>query len=137
MVIDGTIKANAGFLTPGAVNPPNFGCGGSGGSIFLSAARFHGGTTAALEAKGGLGGNNASGVGGGGGGRIAVWYGVPEARVAGILDGSNMLRVEITETMADYQGSLSVAGGTAVNNGQPGSIVFLTAPVGGSVFMIR
>jgi hypothetical protein len=137
MVVDGTIKANAGFLTAGAVNPYNFGCGGSGGSIFLSAARFHGGTTAALEAKGGFGGNTVTGVGGGGGGRIAVWYGVPEARVAGILDGSNMQKVEITETMADYQGSLSVAGGTAVNNGQPGSIVFLTVPVGGSVFMIR
>jgi hypothetical protein len=135
MIIDGTIKANAGFLTAGVVSPVNFGCGGSGGSIFLSAARFHGGTTAALEAKGGLGGSSA---GGGGGGRVAVWYGVPEDRVAGVLDGSNMQKVEIAGTMANYQGSLSVAGGTAVSNGQPGSIVFLTIPAPrGSVFMIR
>jgi hypothetical protein len=114
--------------------------GGSGGGIFVMCNNLIGSPYATLCADGG----NCSGYngGGGGGGRIAVWYGVPEMRVAGILDGSNMKGITLTNTYSKFPGTLSVTNGPGYTNAPPvgaesGTIVFLTVQSeGGSIFSI-
>lgn len=105
------------------------GCG-SGGGIMIAGATFGG--SGELRADGGNGVESDRG-GGGGGGRIAVWYAVPAARVPGILDGSDMSNVEITETYGGFMGSVSADRGIGwdndpPNNAEDGTIVFLTIP---------
>jgi hypothetical protein len=103
---------------------------------------FGGTTNAVLTAKGG----DASYTGGyhpssGGGGRIAVWYGVPSATKALLLtdpDNAGALapNVLITDSYGNFSTNtnIRVEGGDVlgsdptVEEGDPGTVVFLTVP---------
>jgi hypothetical protein len=115
-----------GFLTANGEDDNNVWGGGSGGGIFVTCETFEGLGTGAMRVNGGKGKSGFPGSGGGGGGRIAVWYGVPDARRAGILDGSDLRRVVIDTTNKTFLGTTTAEYGTGWSNGSPGTVVFLT-----------
>ena len=143
--VDGTIDASA---RGGSYFDGNgFGGGGSGGTIFLEAKKFFGGTTGRLVADGGdtiPKDNVLSGTGGGG--RIAVWCGGPWEPGMGQskFTASPTPIVDCPRYMS-YLGSYSVAAGpkiggngTVDNIGEDGTVRFCYVPSGfGFVILVR
>ncbi len=98
LAVGGTLLVEGNLTANGEANPAYWAPGASsGGSIYLTV-----GTLGGAGIISALGGNtyDAGGGGGGGGGRIAVYY----------LD------------MADYSGTISVAGGSGYEFGEDGTI---------------
>lgn len=127
-----------GLLTANGEDDVSVWGGGSGGGIFVTCETFGGLGTGALRVTGGNGKSGFPGSGGGGGGRIAVWYGVPNSRRAGILDGSDLRRVVIDTTNKTFLGTATAGYGTGWSNGSPGTVVFLTiSRQKGTIFSIR
>ena len=128
--IDGMLSANGTNAS---------GSAGSGGAIFVTCQSFRGSASGKLQANGG---RCVGTYGGGGGGRIAVWYEMPAERISGIIDGSNMRHVIITNSYSNFSGTLSVTNGGGYTNlppggAEPGTIVFLTVTRLGSVISLR
>ena len=128
VTLDGTIRSNG-------ENGANASGAGSGGAIFVVCTSFEGGASGELQADGGTGGANG---GGGGGGRIAVWYGVPEAKRAAILAG-DLSGTVITSSYDKFEGTLDVNGGSGGHAaGSDGTAVFLSLPLSkGTLFLVR
>lgn len=126
VIVNGTITAD------GQDSASGYGGGGSGGGIFIDSDTFAGGSNAVLRADGGDGGAYA---GGAGGGRIAIWYAVPDNYEQKIMDG-DLQNVLAAESYSPFTGTVSVSNGTGYEDGQVGSIVFLTVvPPSGPSFL--
>ncbi|MBO7721498.1 MAG: G8 domain-containing protein, partial [Kiritimatiellae bacterium] len=132
--IDGTVTAD-GENANWARSCNNFGCGGSGGTIFLECRHFAGNASGVLSAKGGdTTQSDTTAVGAGGGGRIAVWCGLPYEngyRGRRIVKKHTPLTGEEVAEFFSYEGSYSAAGGTATGDyateatqGQDGTVWF-------------
>jgi hypothetical protein len=121
--VDGAVNADG-----GKYNGPQSG-GGSGGTIFIDCAQFSGAGTGALYARGGNADTTYGGAGGGG--RIAVWIapgGITDAKRAILNAGGTPTDATVTNSYANFLGSLSVTNGTGLNNGTNGSLVFIMIP---------
>lgn len=133
----GQVRVN-GAITANGGNGGTYNGGGAGGSIFISCNTFEGSGTGALSAKGGDKGAVYTSLGGGGGGRIAVWYSVPAEYAAGIAAGSNMKKAAVSDSHPDFLGATTRDGGTGYNDGEPGTIVFITVPPPvGTIIVLR
>ena len=136
VTINGSLKANGrrGASPSGGYT----GGGGAGGGIFVNCSRYSG--SGAMQANGGT---SATPGGGGGGGRIAVWSGVPQARMDQYLATENVKGVVKSATLSGYDGSSLTAFGTGYTNLPPGGAesgtqwFFTWKPGGGSLILIR
>ena len=101
--------------------------GASGGGIWIDCAAFSGASSGRLLANGGNGG--ATYAGGGGGGRIAVWYGnLADTARSLILSNraDEVALLSITNVYGGFQGQAEAEPGTGDNDGDAGTVVFLT-----------
>ncbi len=103
--LDGTLTANG---ATGGI----YGGGSAGGSIWVSSARFTGGTTGRVLANGGNAGNTTwYQVGGGGGGRIALAQGMSEAIMAELAALGESPKAQVTTPFVAFEGQTQVAVG--------------------------
>ena len=60
-----------------------------------------------------------------------MWCNVPEARIPGILDGSDLRRVEFPDVLPKFQGVLASDFGTGTTaNGYTGTVARILIPMG-------
>ena len=119
--------------------------GRSGGAIWITARRIVSSPTALLTAKGGNQYNDANSMGAGGG-RICLAKGLSEEQIAALYTATELPRhIEktdlLTESVPEWQGTVNVAGGSnasrPANDGNPGTAVFVRAPIPPTMLLLR
>jgi hypothetical protein len=118
---------------------------GSGGGIWLTCDRLVAGPAGRINANGGTpyDYSTCGGGGGGGGGRVAVAVRLSPQQVADLYASGSARGLRVQE-MADtiYAATVSVAPGIAnqfpeINNGTPGTAVFIMGSNDGTIIMVR
>ena len=139
--LNGMLTANGQISLQSAVALQSTG-GGSGGGIFITCSGFSGNSSGLIQANGNGSYASSSGAAGGGG-RIAVWSGVPQAKMDQYLISENVQGVVKGTTLAGYDGLISVAPGVGATNLPPGGaeagtkLFFTWKPGGGMLILIR
>ena len=119
--------------------------GRSGGAIWITARKIVSSSTALLTAKGGNQYNDANSMGAGGG-RICLAKGLSQEQIAALYTATELpRRIEktdlLTESVPEWQGTVNVAGGSnasrPANNGNPGTAVFVRAPIPPTMLLLR
>ena len=149
ILCDGTLTMNGALTAGGSPYTPlgNWGCGASGGAVWVICRSFKGTNPDAKLKAVGSDGVNANYIAGGGG-RIAVWMGV-RPRTTG-THVAKLLAEETgaafaTEQPASWAGTTSAAAGSKVkdaptyqhSDAEDGTVTWLSIPSGGLMFFIR
>ena len=136
IVSKGDIVMNGSLIANGLGRTGHNSGSGSGGSIFVICKSFNG--TGGIITANGENGPNSNLGGGGGGGRVAVWLKVPQSLWSRYLSG-DLRGATINTNTPTFSGTVTAGIGQYSRTPLPteGTIVFLTPPPQGTVFMIH
>ena len=119
--------------------------GRSGGAIWITARRIVSSSTASLQAKGGNQGDNANSMGAGGG-RICLAQKLTPEQIASLYEAETLPKGYVktdllTDSVPEWLGTIDVSGGSLAarpaNNGNPGTAVFLRAPIPPTMLLVQ